>query len=154
MFVNPLQKQKACSANDWEFEQLFFGKIKQINIPVHRQGCSHQHKPLFSSSSNTSHSRSSQTSVKTNNFSSAFPAGVAENNRSDVQENWGKTLENWKKTLENWGKNVSTNIRPPRDAVRRLFLKRNFAFSSGILWRLQLSGVGGRKPQEVAGSLW
>lgn len=92
-----------------------------------------------------------KTSVKTNNSSSAFPGGVAESNRSDEQEKrWEIGEKHWKIG----GKNVSTSVRPPRDNARGFFQQRNFSFSSGILWRLQLSGVGGRKPQEVAGSLW
>lgn len=72
-------------------------------------------------------------------------------NVGKLGKNVGKSGRNFGKS---GGKNVSVSVRPPRDNVRGLFLQRNFAFSSGMLWRLQLSGVGGKKPQEVARSLW
>lgn len=92
LFVNLLRKQKPCSANDWEFKQLFKKKNKtnKYSCAPLRLLCNdlwqtyHQHKPLFSSSSNNLHSRSSKISVKTNNFSAVFPEAEAENNRSYV----------------------------------------------------------------------
>lgn len=91
-----------CSANDWESKQVWVFSLNKTNkyscAPLRLlcndlQQTYQQHKPLFSSSSNNLHSRSSKISVKTNNFSAVFPEAEAENNRSYVQKKHWKIVK-------------------------------------------------------------